>query len=199
MNSSYLISNPYLLSANDMTKQDIYELYALAEHYMDNFNETRKFDDLAGFTVGLAFFENSTRTRISFELAAQRLSADVFAFQSQSSSLAKGESLIDTLHTLEAMGVQIFVVRHGASGAPQFLQNNTKWSIINAGDGQHEHPTQSLLDSFTLYRHFKKFDGLKVAIVGDIKHSRVARSNLIMLKTIRRRAWHLRSRHIIAV
>jgi aspartate carbamoyltransferase catalytic subunit len=184
MNSDYKLTNPYLLQADNLSYDDIVNIFELAKHFIEQSKFNFKYDYLKGVTVGLIFFESSTRTKLSFELAAKRLSADVFSFQSKTSSLTKGESLIDTLHTIEAMGVHIFVVRHGCSGVPQFLQSNTSGIIINAGDGKHEHPTQSLLDSFTLYRKFGKIEGLKVCIVGDILHSRVARSNIVMLRTL---------------
>jgi len=178
------LSHPYLLSSEDLTYDDIFKIFKKAKYYLDNLPSVKKFDDLKGITVGLAFFESSTRTKLSFELASKRLSADVFSFQSSSSSLSKGESLLDTLRTIEAMEVQIFIVRHQNSGVPVFLQKNTSGIVINAGDGKHEHPTQALLDSFTLYRRFKKIEGLKVCIIGDIIHSRVARSNVNVLKTL---------------
>jgi aspartate carbamoyltransferase catalytic subunit len=137
----------------------------------------KKLPTLRGRTVCNLFYEPSTRTRISFELAAKRLSADVINFSADArSSVSKGESLKDTAWTLEAMGVDAIVVRHWSSGAPEQLSRWVRASVINAGDGQHEHPTQALLDLFSIREHFKDFDGLKVAIVGDILHSRVARS-----------------------
>lgn len=184
MSKELRLSKPYLIQADDLTREDMYTIFEKSQFFMDNYKRGEKFDDLKGITVALAFFENSTRTKISFELAAKRLSADTFSFQSSSSSLKKGESLIDTLRTIEAMGVQMYVVRHGKSGVPKFLQENTDGVILNAGDGKHEHPTQAILDTFTLYKHFGKFEGLKVCIVGDILHSRVARSNVTVLNTL---------------
>ncbi|MFC2130336.1 aspartate carbamoyltransferase catalytic subunit [Bacteroidota bacterium] len=184
MKSNETLTHPYLLQADDLTYEDIYKIYNKAKFFLDNYKPGIKFDDLKGITVALAFFENSTRTKLSFDLAAKRLSADSLSFQSSSSSLSKGESLIDTLRTMEAMGVQIYIVRHSCSGSPHFLQANTNGIVINAGDGKHEHPTQALLDSFTLYRHFGRLEGLKVCIVGDILHSRVARSNVAILKIL---------------
>jgi aspartate carbamoyltransferase catalytic subunit len=178
------LSVPYLLHTRNLTVDDVYNIFTLAKDFLENSTKVKKYDYLSGITVALAFFEPSTRTKLSFELAAKRLSADVFSFQSASSSLSKGESLIDTLKTIEAMGVQIFVVRHGCSGAPVFLQFNTNGIVINAGDGKHEHPTQALLDAFTLYRYFGKLEGLKVCIIGDILHSRVARSNIHLLNLL---------------
>lgn len=178
------LSVPYLLQAEDLTYEDAYAIFDKADDYLKNYKPGVKFDDLSGVAVALAFFEPSTRTKLSFELAAKRLSADTLSFQSSSSSLTKGESLIDTLRTIESMGVRVFVVRHRYSGVPIFLQKNTGGIVVNAGDGKHEHPTQALLDSFTLYKRFGKMDGLKVCIVGDIMHSRVARSNIKLLRTL---------------
>lgn len=178
------ISKPYLLNAEDLTKEDIALIFDKAQYFLDNFNPKEKFTDLKGITCAMAFFEPSTRTKLSFELAAKRLSADTISFSASSSALKKGESLVDTLHTIEAMNVQMFVVRHQNSGVPHFMQKNTKGIVLNAGDGKHQHPTQALLDSFTLKRHFGDLKGLKVTIIGDILHSRVARSNLAVLRTL---------------
>lgn len=175
---------PYLLQSEDLTEDNIYAIFDKAKYYIDNFKPGVKFDDLKGITVAMVFFEPSTRTKLSFDLAAKRLSGDVLSFQSSTSSLTKGESLIDTLRTIEAMGVQIFVVRHGCSGVPIFLQRNTSGAIVNAGDGKHEHPTQALLDAYTLKKHFGNLKGLKVCILGDILHSRVARANMVLLNTL---------------
>lgn len=184
MNSEETLSTRYLLQVDDLNYDDIYKIFHKAKYFMDNYKPGVKFDDLQGITVALAFFENSTRTKLSFDLAAKRLSANILNFQSSSSSLSKGESLLDTLRTIEAMSVQMYVVRHRFSGTPAFLQANTSGIVINAGDGKHEHPTQALLDSFTLYKHFGKLEGLKVCIVGDVLHSRVARSNISILKIL---------------
>ena len=140
---------------------------------------------LRGKTVVSMFYEDSTRTRLSFETAAKRLSADTMTFSAGSSSLRKGESLLDTVRTVEAMGIDAIVVRHRSSGVPQRISGWIDASIINAGDGWHEHPTQALLDAFTLRRHRgDSFAGMKVSIVGDIKHSRVARSNVKALSAL---------------
>jgi aspartate carbamoyltransferase catalytic subunit len=140
---------------------------------------------LRGKTVVSMFYEDSTRTRLSFETAAKRLSADTMNFAAGSSSLRKGESLLDTVRTVEAMGIDAIVVRHRSSGVPQRIAGWIDASIINAGDGWHEHPTQALLDAFTLRRHRgESFAGMRVAIVGDIKHSRVARSNVKALSAL---------------
>jgi len=179
-----ILSKPYLLNSEDLTATDVNIIFSKAKFFLENYKRGEKFNDLKGITVALAFFEASTRTKLSFELAAKRLSADTISFASSTSSLTKGESLIDTLHTIEAMGVQMYVVRHSNSGVPKFLQENTAGVVLNAGDGKHEHPTQALLDAFTLQRHFGKIEGLNVCIAGDILHSRVARSNINVLKTM---------------
>jgi len=177
----------HLLSAADLSRSD-------AERVLETAAEMRSLADrpikklpaLRGRTVVNLFFEDSTRTRISFEAAAKRLSADVINFAAKGSSLSKGESLKDTALTLEAMGADAVVVRHGASGAPHRLAHSG-WvhaSVLNAGDGTHEHPTQALLDAFTMWRHLGALDGRRVAIVGDVLHSRVARSNALLLQTL---------------
>lgn len=178
------LSVKYLLNASDLSREDAEIIFDKAQYFIDNFTPGEKFTDLKGITVAMAFFEPSTRTKLSFDIAAKRLSADTLAFSSASSSLTKGESLIDTLHTIEAMDVEMFVVRHAKSGVPKFLQENTSGVVINAGDGKHAHPTQALLDAFTLRKHFGSLEGIKVCIVGDIVHSRVARSNMMLLKTL---------------
>lgn len=141
----------------------------------------KKVPALQGFTVCTAFFENSTRTRLSFELAARRMSADVVTFTAANSSTAKGESLKDTIETLEAMKIDAFIVRHGASGAAHQVSKWTNAKVVNAGDGRRAHPTQALLDAYTLKQKFGSLEGLEVAIVGDVRHSRVARSNAELL------------------
>lgn len=183
----------HLLSASDLGKESAIALLDLAEE-MSNVNdrEIKKLPTLRGKTVVNLFFEDSTRTRISFELAAKRLSADVINFAAKGSSVSKGESLKDTAQTLEAMGADAIVLRHGSSGSAHRLAH-TDWvssSIVNAGDGSHEHPTQALLDAMTIRQAFQPgargsdLEGLRVLIVGDVTHSRVARSNLILLKTL---------------
>lgn len=187
MTNNLEISKPYLLDAAEITLADANNIFQQAQFFMDNYDKNEKFKDLKGITVAMAFFEPSTRTKLSFDLAAKRLGADTLSFSSSSSSLTKGESLIDTLRTIEAMDVHMYVVRHGLSGVPKFLQENTNGIILNAGDGKHEHPTQALLDSFTLYRHYGSLEsikGKKIVICGDILHSRVARSNIKLLKTL---------------
>lgn len=183
-----------LLSASDLSREAAIEILDIAEGMADvNDRDIKKLPTLRGKTVVNLFFEDSTRTRISFELAEKRLSADVINFSAKGSSVSKGESLKDTAQTLEAMGADAVVIRHPASGAAQTLAYSgwINGSIVNAGDGTHEHPTQALLDAFTMRRRIhghasagKGLDGVKVAIVGDILHSRVARSNLLLLNTL---------------
>jgi aspartate carbamoyltransferase catalytic subunit len=146
--------------------------------------EVKKLPTLRGRTVVNLFYEDSTRTRISFEAAAKRLSADVINFSAKGSSVSKGESLKDTALTLQAMGADAVVIRHPASGAPHRLATWVDGSVVNAGDGTHEHPTQALLDAYTMRSRLGKLDGLNVAIVGDVLHSRVARSNVLLLTTL---------------
>ncbi len=178
-------SHRHLTSISQLSKSDILTIFKKAGSFLvGNVLKTAQSNILKEKTVVLAFFENSTRTRVSFEIAAQRLGANVVQFQAQASSVAKGESLTDTLATIEAMNVDFFVMRHPVSGAAEFLKNYAQSSIINAGDGQHEHPTQALLDGFTLQNIFKTLEGKKICIVGDILHSRVARSNISLLKTL---------------
>lgn len=143
--------------------------------------DLKKVPTLRGRTVVNLFYENSTRTRTSFELAARRLSADVLNFDVATSSVKKGEVLYDTVETIEALGADYIVLRHSSSGAPHFLARSVRASVINGGDGLHEHPTQALLDAFTMRETFKTLKGLRVAIIGDILHSRVARSNIFLL------------------
>ena len=173
-----------LIQSSDLSFDDTQTIFELTDFYIKNYKNGVKFDELKGVSIAMAFFEPSTRTKLSFDIAAKRLSADSISFQSSSSSLTKGESLIDTLKTIEAMGVHMYVVRHSKSGSPKFLQENTNGSILNAGDGKHAHPTQALLDSYTLRQHFGSLKNLKVCICGDILHSRVARSNIELLKIL---------------
>jgi aspartate carbamoyltransferase catalytic subunit len=182
-----------LLSASDLTKPQIIEVLDLAHEMSDvNEREIKKLPTLRGKTVVNLFFEDSTRTRISFELAAKRLSADVINFAAKGSSVSKGESLKDTAQTLEAMGADAIVLRHGSSGSAHRLAHSgwVRSAVINAGDGSHEHPTQALLDAMTIRQALvtnpirSDLAGKKVLIVGDISHSRVARSNLILLKAL---------------
>ena len=178
----------HLLSINDLSASEAIQILNTASELSKiSDGPMKKLPTLRGRTVVNLFFEDSTRTRISFESAAKRLSADVINFSAKGSSVSKGESLKDTAQTLQAMGADAVVIRHGASGAAQRLADSG-WisaSVINAGDGTHEHPTQALLDAYTIRSKFpelkKDFSGLKVAIVGDILHSRVARSNVLLL------------------
>ena len=168
-----------LLGLEYLDKEEIDLILETAIPFKELFTRSvKKVPPLRGKTVVLLFYEPSTRTRISFELAAKRLSADVLNISASTSSVAKGESLIDTAKTLEAMKADFVVIRHSMAGAPQILARTISASIINAGDGTHEHPTQGLLDMFTIWEKKGRLSGLKVAIVGDILHSRVARSNI---------------------
>lgn len=168
----------HLLSMDQLSRDDIVRILDTAASLRQVTDRPiKKLPTLRGRTVCNLFYEASTRTRISFEVAAKRLSADVINFTADAkSSVTKGESLKDTAWTLEAMGVDAIVVRHWSSGAPHQLSRWVSANVINAGDGQHEHPTQGLLDLFTIREHFKEFEDLRVAVVGDILHSRVARS-----------------------
>jgi aspartate carbamoyltransferase catalytic subunit len=175
----------HLLSAADLTREDALLVLDTAEQLAQVADRPiKKLPTLRGRTVVNLFFEDSTRTRISFEVAAKRLSADVINFSAKGSSVAKGESLKDTALTLEAMGADAVVVRHSASGAPHRLANWIEGSVVNAGDGTHEHPTQALLDAYTIRARLGRLDGVRVAIVGDVLHSRVARSNVWLLHTL---------------
>ena len=177
--------NRHLISAADLSLDDAVTILDTAEE-LARLGERPipKLPTLRGRTVVNLFYEDSTRTRISFEAAAKRLSADVINFSARGSSVAKGESLKDTALTLQAMGADAVVIRHGASGAAHRLTSWVNGSVVNAGDGTHEHPTQALLDAFTIRRRLGRLDGLRVAIVGDILHSRVARSNVWLLHTL---------------
>jgi aspartate carbamoyltransferase catalytic subunit len=177
--------NRHLLSAADLSRDDALLILDTAEELAQMADRPiRKLPTLRGRTVVNLFYEDSTRTRISFEAAAKRLSADVINFSAKGSSVAKGESLKDTALTLQAMGADAVVIRHGASGAPHRLAGWVRGSVVNAGDGAHEHPTQALLDAFTMRRRLGRLEGLRVAIVGDVLHSRVARSNVRLLHTL---------------
>jgi aspartate carbamoyltransferase catalytic subunit len=167
----------HLLSITQLSREDVLRVLDTAESFREvGTRVIKKVPALRGRTVVNLFFENSTRTRISFEVAAKRLSADVINFSTSGSSVAKGESLKDTALTLQAMGADAIVIRHSSSGAPMTLSHWVTASVLNAGDGTHEHPTQALLDLFTIREHFPSFEGLRMAIVGDVRHSRVARS-----------------------
>jgi len=168
----------HLLSIDDLGRDGIEEVCTLATSFLEvTSREIPKVPALRGKTVATVFYEDSTRTRLSFETAAKRLSADTMSFSASASSVRKGESLRDTVQTIEAMGVDAMVIRHGAAGAPQRVAGWIDAAVVNAGDGRHEHPTQALLDVFTLRKHRgSALDGARVAIVGDIRRSRVARS-----------------------
>ena len=185
----------HLISAADLSRGDAVLILDTAEELASLADRPiKKLPTLRGRTVVNLFYEDSTRTRISFEAAAKRLSADVINFSAKGSSVAKGESLKDTALTLEAMGADAVVIRHGASGAAHRLAGWVQGSVLNAGDGTHEHPTQALLDAFTIRRRLRGtgtagargagLDGLRVTIVGDVLHSRVARSNVLLLSTL---------------
>src|SRR5436190_4871106 len=168
----------HLLGLEELSREEILEILDKAASFKKvSTKNVKKLDNLKGKVVVNLFFEDSTRTSNSFALAARRLSADTMSFTSSGSSVSKGETLIDTALNIEAMGVDAFIIRHSAPGAPHLLTRHVKVPVINAGDGCHEHPTQGLLDMFTIRENFGKLDGLTVAILGDIRHSRVARSN----------------------
>ncbi len=177
----------HFLTLEGLPRVLLTEILQTAESYARTADrQVKKLPILRGKTIVNLFFENSTRTRTTFELAATRLSADVLNLNIATSATAKGESLLDTIRNLEAMQVDLFVVRHALSGAAHFIAQNvpSHISVINAGDGQHAHPTQAMLDMYTIYRLKKDFSGLRVAIVGDILHSRVARSQILALNTL---------------
>ena len=168
-----------LLGLEDLTREEIKMILDTTESFKEiSTREIKKVPALRGKTIANLFFESSTRTRISFELAEKRLSADVVNFSASTSSLSKGETLIDTAKNIEAMKIDCVVIRHSSSGASYMLSKKLNAAVINAGDGTHEHPTQALLDMFTIREKKGRLEGLKVTIVGDIRHSRVARSNI---------------------
>jgi aspartate carbamoyltransferase catalytic subunit len=175
----------HFLSVLDLNEVEVANLLDLADGFVSlNRQTSKKLDLLKGRTLMNLFFENSTRTQSSFELAGKRLGADVVNMSPRSSSISKGETLIDTAVTLNAMQPDLLVVRHGSSGAASLLSQKVTCSVVNAGDGQHEHPTQALLDALSMRRAFGHIAGLKVAICGDILHSRVARSNISLLQML---------------
>jgi len=175
---------PHILSMADLSREDMEFIFQTTDTFREvGGRPIKKVPALRGKTVINLFFENSTRTRTSFEIAGKRLSADVINISKSSSSISKGETLLDTAKNLEAMTPDIIVVRHPSPGAPRAITKILKARVINAGDGAHEHPTQALLDLLTIRDHKKKIEGLHVGIVGDIAHSRVARSNILGLKT----------------
>jgi len=177
------LSVNHLLGIKYINKNDIDLIFETADHFKEVINRPiKKVPSLRDITIANIFFENSTRTKLSFELAQKRLSADVISFSAAQSSVKKGETLIDTVNNILSMKVDLVVMRHSNPGAAHFLANNVKASIVNAGDGAHEHPTQALLDSFTIREKLGDVGGKKVVIVGDILHSRVALSNIFALQ-----------------
>jgi len=179
------LSSKHLLGIKDINADDIKLIFETADNFKDVINRPiKKVPSLRDITVANLFFENSTRTKLSFELAEKRLSADVVNFSSGSSSVKKGESLLDTVNNILSMKVDMVVMRHPAQGAPHFLSKHIDANIINAGDGTHEHPTQALLDAYSMREKLGDLRGKKVAIIGDIKHSRVALSNIFCLQKL---------------
>lgn len=177
------LSVNHLLGIKYINKNDIDLIFETADHFKEVINRPiKKVPTLRDITIANIFFENSTRTKLSFELAQKRLSADVISFSAAQSSVKKGETLIDTVNNILAMKVDMVVMRHSTPGAALFLSRNVKASIINAGDGAHEHPTQALLDSYSIREKYGEVAGKKVVIVGDILHSRVALSNIFALQ-----------------
>lgn len=181
----FLWTRKDLLGLDELSPREITHILDTAESFKEvSTRSIKKVPALRGKVVAMLFFEDSTRTRMSFELAASRLSADTLLLTAKGSSVSKGETTMDTVRNIEAMGVDVFVIRHGQSGASHMVAQKVQASIVNAGDGSHEHPTQALLDIFTIRQRLGKLTGLKVAIVGDIAHSRVARSNILGLKKL---------------
>jgi aspartate carbamoyltransferase catalytic subunit len=179
------LSVNHLLGIKDLTQADILHIFEMAEQFKEVINRPiKKVPSLRDITIANVFFENSTRTRISFELAQKRLSADIVNFSASNSSVSKGETLLDTVNNILAMKVDMIVMRHSSAGAPHFLAKHINAAIINAGDGTHEHPTQALLDTFSIREKLGEVAGKKVAIIGDISHSRVALSNIFALQKL---------------
>jgi aspartate carbamoyltransferase catalytic subunit len=177
------LSTKHLLGIKDLNRDDIQLILSTAAQFKEVLQRpVKKVPSLRDITIVNLFYENSTRTRMSFELAERRLSADVLNFAASSSSAAKGETLLDTVNNILSMKVDMVVMRHSASGAPHFLAKHIPAAIVNAGDGINEHPTQALLDAFSMQEKLGRLEGLKVAIIGDIMHSRVALSNMYLLK-----------------
>lgn len=184
-NSMSVLSVQHLLGIKELSPQDIHLIFETADKFKEVINRPiKKVPSLRDLTIANVFFENSTRTRLSFELAEKRLSADVINFSSSSSSVKKGETLLDTVRNILAMKVDMIVMRHSSPGSPHFLANRIKANVINAGDGTHEHPTQALLDAFSIREKLGEVGGKKVAIIGDILHSRVALSNIFALQKL---------------
>ncbi|MBL7923699.1 MAG: aspartate carbamoyltransferase catalytic subunit [Bacteroidia bacterium] len=179
------LSVQHLLGIKDLTKEDIELIFQTADNFKDVINRPiKKVPSLRDITIANIFFENSTRTKLSFELAERRLSADVVNFAASASSVSKGETLVDTVNNILAMKVDMVVMRHPRPGAALFLARHIKANVINAGDGTHEHPTQALLDAYSIREKFGRVEGVKVVIVGDILHSRVALSNILCLQKL---------------
>jgi len=179
------LSQPHLLGIKNITRGDIELIFETADNFKEVINRPiMKVPSLRDVTIANVFFENSTRTRLSFELAQKRLSADVINFSASTSSVKKGETLLDTVNNILAMKVDMIVMRHASAGAPHFLSRHISANIINAGDGTHEHPTQALLDAYSIREKLKDVSGKKVAIIGDILHSRVALSNIFALNKL---------------
>ena len=179
------LSQKHLLGIKNITREDIELIFETADNFKDVINRPiKKVPSLRDVTIANVFFENSTRTRLSFELAQKRLSADVINFSASNSSVKKGETLLDTVNNILAMKVDMIVMRHASVGAPHFLAKHIKANIINAGDGTHEHPTQALLDAFSIREKLGAVTGKKIAIIGDILHSRVALSNIFALQKL---------------
>jgi aspartate carbamoyltransferase catalytic subunit len=179
------LSQKHLLGIKDITREDIELIFETADTFKQVINRPiKKVPSLRDVTIANVFFENSTRTRLSFELAQKRLSADVINFSASNSSVKKGETLLDTVNNILAMKVDMIVMRHASAGAPHFLSKHIKANIVNAGDGTHEHPTQALLDAYSIREKLGSLTGKKIAIIGDILHSRVALSNIFALKKL---------------
>lgn len=179
------LSQKHLLGIKDITREDIELIFETADNFKEVINRPiKKVPSLRDVTIANVFFENSTRTRLSFELAQKRLSADVINFSASNSSVKKGETLLDTVNNILAMKVDMIVMRHASPGAPHFLAKHIKANIVNAGDGTHEHPTQALLDAFSIREKLGTIAGKKIAIIGDILHSRVALSNIFALQKL---------------
>ena len=179
------LSQKHLLGIKDITREDIELIFETADNFKEVINRPiKKVPSLRDVTIANVFFENSTRTRLSFELAQKRLSADVVNFSASNSSVKKGETLLDTVNNILAMKVDMIVMRHASPGAPHYLAKHINANIVNAGDGTHEHPTQALLDAFSIRERLGEVSGKKIAIIGDILHSRVALSNIFALQKL---------------
>ncbi|RAV99801.1 aspartate carbamoyltransferase catalytic subunit [Pseudochryseolinea flava] len=179
------LSQKHLLGIKDISREDIELIFETADNFKEVINRPiKKVPSLRDVTIANVFFENSTRTRLSFELAQKRLSADVINFSASNSSVKKGETLLDTVNNILAMKVDMIVMRHASPGAPHYLAKHINANIVNAGDGTHEHPTQALLDAFSIREKLGSLVGKKIAIIGDILHSRVALSNIFALQKL---------------